>query len=159
VCIGFPFPKKMKKEELDSFRPVLEQVQNQNKVNQDVEFIFRLATTSRTILSGEEPVLMELLKGFSLDIKVNLWKRIANILSGMLSQGQFPESLMPIVGGISPAFLLRINGKIDIDFDETMKESLMSNPLLEPFMMSGSMLVTSASQVHSDEEEEFKEHF
>ena len=159
VCIGFPSPKKVKKEELDSFRPVLEQVQKQAKANQDIEFIFRLATSPRIILTGEEPVLMELLKGFSLNVKVNLWKRISTILTGMLSQGQFPESLMPIIGGISPAFLLRINGKIDIEFDETMKEALMTNPLLEPFMMPGSMLVMSASQVHSDEEEEFNEHF
>jgi hypothetical protein len=35
----------------------------------------------------------------------------------------------------------------------------MSNPLLEPFLMPGSMLVMSASQVHSDEEEEFNDHF
>jgi hypothetical protein len=87
-----------------------------------VEFIFRLASSPKLLLSGEEPVLMELLKGFSLHVKVNLWKKISNILSGMLSQGQFPESLIPIIGGISPAFLVRINGKIEIDFDETMKE-------------------------------------
>lgn len=111
------------------------------------------------ILEGEEPVLMELLKGFSLHLKVNLWKKISNVLSSMLSQGQFPESLMPIIGGISPAFLLKVNGKIEIEFDDEMKESLMANPLLEPFLMPGSMLVMSASQVHSDEEEEFNEHF
>jgi hypothetical protein len=33
VCIGFPSPKKVKKEELESFRPVLEQVQKQAKAN------------------------------------------------------------------------------------------------------------------------------
>lgn len=159
VCIAMPSPKKVKKEELDSFRPVLEQVQRQAKANQDIEVIFRLAASPKIILEGEEPVIMELLKGFSLNVKVNLWKKISNVLSGMLSQGQFPESLMPIIGGISPAFLLKINGKIDIEFDDTMKESLMTNPLLEPFMMPGSMLIMSASQVHSDEEEEFNEHF
>lgn len=65
---------------------------------------------------------------------------------------------MPILGGVAPAFMLKVNGKIEIEVDDELRETLATNPLLEPFMMPGAMLVNSASQVHSDEPEEFKEH-
>jgi hypothetical protein len=155
VCIGVLSYKSMPKEEIDSFRPVLEKVQQQAKANQNIEVIFRLATSPKIILEGEEAIIMELLKGFSVNVKVDLWKKISNVMTTMLAQGEFPESLMPILGGISPAFMLKMNGKVEIDFDDEMKEALMQNPLLEPFMMPGSMLIMSASKVHSDEEEEF----
>ena len=91
VSIGFPSPMKIRKEELDSFRPVLEQVQKEAKVNQDAEVIFRMASSPKLILEGDEPILMELLKGFSINVKLNLWKRISKVMTSMISSGNFPE--------------------------------------------------------------------
>lgn len=91
VSLGFPSPMKIRKEELDSFRPVLEQVQKEAKVNQNAEVIFRMASSPKLILEGEEPILMELLKGFSINVKLNLWKRISKVMTTMISSGNFPE--------------------------------------------------------------------
>lgn len=121
VSVSMPVPTKLRKEDLMSFKPVLEQVQSQAKVNQDLEVTLRLATSPKIIIEGEEAMIMELLKGFQLDVKVNLWKKISSIMSNMLANGQFPDSLLPILGGVAPAFMLKINGKLEIEVDEEMR--------------------------------------
>ena len=158
VAFGF-VPSKAFLKDIENVAPILDQVRQQAKVNQEVDITLRLASSPKLILEGEEPILNEILKGLQVHMRVNAWKRLSGIITSMLSEGALPENLMPILGGVSPAFMLKVNGKLEIDIDDEMKEGLMTNPLLEPFMMPGSILVNSASKVHSDEEEEFKEHF
>ena len=70
---------------------------------------------------GSEPVLMQLLNGISLDIKLNVWKKIADVLLKLIESGEIDSQLMPIIGGLAPAFLLKVNGNLNIEIDENMK--------------------------------------
>ena len=65
-----------------------------------------------------------LLKGISLDIKLNLWKKIADVLLKIIEAGELDASLMPLLGGLAPAFLLKVNASLDIEIDENMKQKI-----------------------------------
>jgi len=64
------------------------------------------------------------LAGISIDIKLNVWKKIADVILKLLETGELPEALLPILGGIAPAFLLRLNGSLDLHVDDHMKAKI-----------------------------------
>ena len=101
---------------------------------------------------------MHILEGVEIEVRVSLWKKIADLMLKLLESGELPPFIMPILGGVSPLALLKINGHLDIVVDDYMKEKIKSNPMVEPLMMDAATLITAASQVHSDEDEEFEEH-
>lgn len=71
----------------------------------------RFATSPEEILAeGAEPFITQFLRGISLDIKLNVWKKIADVLLKVIESGDLDSSLMPIFGGIAPAFLLKLTG-------------------------------------------------
>lgn len=55
---------------------------------------------------GGEPILLQLLRGISIDLKVNLWKKLADLLMQIVGNCEVDASLLPILGGLAPAFLL-----------------------------------------------------
>lgn len=61
---------------------------------------------------------MEILKGISIDIKMNVWKKIADALLKIVESGDMDPSLMALFGGIAPAFLLKVTGNLDIEIDD-----------------------------------------
>jgi hypothetical protein len=70
---------------------------------------------------GGEPMLMELLKGISIDVKFNVWRKVADALLKIVESGDLDPSLMAIFAGLGPAFLLKLKGNLDIEIDEQMK--------------------------------------
>ena len=62
-----------------------------------------------------------------------------------MENGQIPEPLVPIIGGIAPAFLLRLSAKLDITIDDQMKQKIAENELIGAFMMDAKSLIDSTS--------------
>jgi len=54
--------------------------------------------------------------------------------------------------------MLKANAHLSLEVDEDMKNAISTNPLVEPVLMDANTLVQSASQVHSEDAEEFKQH-
>lgn len=113
------------------------------------------AKPSETLAEGAEPILMEILKGISLEVRMNLWKKLADVILKLVEQGELDASLLPILGGIAPAFLLRVSGNLDITIDEHMKKKISENPLVEPVLLDAKTLIDSISGKSFDTEEEF----
>jgi hypothetical protein len=49
---------------------------------------------------------MCLLKGFAIDAKVHLWKKLSDIVMKVLETGELPQDILPFIGGLSPLLLL-----------------------------------------------------
>ena len=60
--------------------------------------------------------------------------------------------MLPLFGGLSPVFLLRLNAKLDLTVDEAMIAKLEENPLIQPLLMDAATLVGATSHVSSDDE-------
>ncbi len=88
---------------------------------------------------------MQLLQGISIDFKLNVWKKIADVILKLIENGELPEEMMPILGGIAPAFLLRLNAGLDITVDDQMKAKISENPLVEPVLLDAKTLIDSIS--------------
>lgn len=73
---------------------------------------------------------MQILSGISVDVKINVWKKIADVVLKLIESGIYDEALIPILGGLAPAFLLRLNLNLDITVDELMKQKISENPLV-----------------------------
>lgn len=65
--------------------------------------------------------------------------------------------MLPIFGGLAPAFLLRLTGRLDLTVDDHMMSKLQENPLIAPLLMDAFSLIGATSGVSSDEEF-FEEH-
>ena len=121
-------------------------VQEELKVDQNIEFTIRLAASPKDIFAEDsEPAIMQALKGISVDVKFNVWKKIADVLLKLVEGGEIDAALMPIFGALAPAFLLRVHGKLDIEIDDYMKEKIKENPLIEPILMDANSLVSNTS--------------
>lgn len=138
---------------LDQHKDMIDKVQDDLKVDQNIEVTLRLAASPRELLSeGSEPLLSLLLKGISLDVKLNVWKKIADVLLKVVENGDLDQALLPIFGGIAPAFLLKVTGSLNIEIDEYMQQKLAENPLLGPAMMDAFTLIMSITSIATDEE-------
>lgn len=90
-----------------------------------MEATLRLSASPKDLLTpGAEPFITQILKGVSLDVKFNVWKKIADVILKLIESGDVDPSLFPIFGGIAPAFLLKISGNLDIEVDDYMKEKI-----------------------------------
>ena len=99
-----------------------------------------------------EPTLNLLFKGISLGVRVNVWRKISDVLFKIVESGEIDSSMLPYFGGIAPALMLRINGNINLNVDEEMMNKLGEHPLLGPLMMNPQQLIGGTSNVSSDEE-------
>ena len=101
------------------------------KVDQNVEIGLRLAASPKDILDeGAEPFLTQLFKGISLSVRLNVWRKLSDVLMRIVEQGELDSSMLPIFGGIAPAFLLRINAALSVTIDDHMMNKLQEHPLL-----------------------------
>lgn len=108
-----------------SFKDIITKVRDQLNVDQSLEISLRLgARPCDTLAEGAEPVLMEILKGISVEVRMNLWKKLADVILKLVESGEMDANLLPILGGIAPAFLLKVNGNLDITVDEYMKNKI-----------------------------------
>ena len=122
-----------------------------------MDISLRLAATPKEVLQeGAEPFISLLLRGISLDVKMSLWKRIADVILKIIEVGDLDSALMPIFGGLAPLFLLKVNGSLSLEVDEDMKAKIQENPLIQPMVMDAGSLISATSNVSS--EEEFEEY-
>jgi len=155
VSLAIQFPSKIKAL-VGPFLDIITRVKDQLKVDQSVEVSLRLgARPADTLKEGAEPLLMELLKGISLEVRLNLWKKLADVVLKLVEAGELDPSLLPILGGVAPAFLLRVSGNLDITIDEYMKKKIAENPLVEPVLLDAKTLIDSVSGKSFEREEEF----
>jgi len=101
---------------------------------------------------------MQLLNGISLDIKLNVWKKLADLLMRIVGNCEVDAALLPILGGVAPLFLLQIGGNLDIKIDDYMRTKISENPLVEPVLLDASTLITSTSGKSFENDEEFFAH-
>ena len=72
----------------------------------------------------------------SLGVRVNVWRKISDVLFKLVESGEVDSSLLPFFGGLAPALMLRINGNLNLNVDEEMMTKLGEHPLLAPLMMN-----------------------
>jgi len=121
VHLGVVFPAQVGAA-IASYGEVVNTIQNELKVDQNVEFNFRLAKSPRSILAeGGEPALLQILAGLSVDVKINVWKKLSDLLMRIVGNCEVDASLLPILGGISPLFMLEIGADVSIKVDDKMK--------------------------------------
>ena len=70
----------------------------------------------------------------------------------MLESGDIDASLMPILGGLAPTFLMRLSAKLDLTVDDHMLSKIQENPLIQPLLMDADSLIGATSAISSDEE-------
>lgn len=94
-------------------------------MNQTIEATIRLASSPRDILAedAETGIIASLIKGISIDVRLNVWKKIADVLS-KVQENEELQAILPTLLGISPALLLKIKGDLEIEVDESMQEKL-----------------------------------
>ena len=85
-------------------------------------------------------------------MRLNLWRKLSDVILKMIESGEVETALLPIFGSIAPAFLLRVNAKLDLTVDDHMIAKLQENPLVAPLLMDASTLVGATSNVSSDDE-------
>ena len=64
---------------------------------------------------------MEILKGITIELRVNLWKKLADVILKIVESGELDPEIMPILGMIAPSLLLKIKGNLEIEVDEYLK--------------------------------------
>lgn len=156
ICIGFALPAfggGAKNPILTMGGDVITKIQEELKVDQSFEYNVRLATSPAELLTpGAEPFILQLLKGIQVSVKVNMWKKLADVMMKLVEAGELDSSLLPLLGGIAPAALLKVKGTLDIEVDDHMKNMITTNPLVEPLLMDASTLISSVSGVSDDDE-------
>ena len=129
------------------------------KVNQDVEVSIRLAASPKDLLTeGGEPAIKLLLQGLSVEVRLNVWRKISDVLIKVIEQGELEATVLPLFGILAPAFLLKVKGDLEIEVDEQMKETIFSNPIVEPMLMDALTLIHAIGGCNSDEQEEIDNH-
>ena len=93
--------------------------------------MLRFGMSPKTLFSeGAPSILLQLLEGISIDVKFNIWKKITDIFKQIIDLGAPLGEYSKIVGGISPALLLRLALKLDITIDSYMKQKIVENPIV-----------------------------
>jgi hypothetical protein len=64
------------------------------------------------------------LKGINIEGRLTLWKKLSDVVFKLIESGEIDPSVLPIVGGLSPVFLLKLNGSLDLTIDDYMKEKI-----------------------------------
>ena len=133
-------------------RVVLKKIQDDLKFDQSIEFNMRLKASPKDILiPGSEPVIKQLLKGLGVSVRINAWRKISDILLKVIESEKIPIKNLPIIGGISPLFILRVNGHLDFTIDDTTISELENNPLIAPLLMDAESLIAATSEVDEPE--------
>ncbi len=87
-----------------------------------------------------------------------MWKKLSDLLMRIVGNCEVDASLLPILGGIAPALLMQIGLNLDITVDESMKQKVAENPLVEPILLGAADLITSFSGNSFENDEEFFKH-
>lgn len=132
---------------------MISKVQEELKVDQNIEVSVRLATSPEEILKeGADPFINLLLKGISVGFRINVWRKISDVFFKIIEEGEIESKMLPIFGALAPAFLLRLQGILNIGIDDHMMQKLQEHPLLQPLLMDAASLIAATSNVSSDDE-------
>mmetsp|Transcript_11045 Transcript_11045/g.11139 ORF Transcript_11045/g.11139 Transcript_11045/m.11139 type:complete len:158 (+) Transcript_11045:1135-1608(+) len=101
---------------------------------------------------------MQLLNGISIDLKVNIWKKLSDVLMRVVGNCEVDAQLLPILGGVAPLLLMQIGGNLDVTIDDNMKTKIAENPLIEPVLLGAGDLITSVSGNSFENDEELFAH-
>lgn len=100
-------------------------MQEELKVDQNVELSLRFATYPEEVLTeGAEPFINLILKGLSVSFRLNVWRKISDIFLRVLSNDELDSKMSTLFGGLAPAFLLRIQGVLNLGIDDHMMQKL-----------------------------------
>lgn len=93
-------------------KETLDTLQQSLKVNQDVEVSVRLAASPSALFESGESALKLLLEGLEVEVRLNVWRKVSNVLMKVIEQGELDASVLPLFGALAPAFLLKIKGDL-----------------------------------------------
>lgn len=110
------------------------------------------ASPEEVFSEGAEPFINLILKGISFGVRLNVWRKISDVLLRIVEAGEVDSTMLPFFGGIAPAFLLRISGNLNVNIDEGMMAKLQEHPLLQPLLMDALSLIHATSNCSSEEE-------
>ena len=85
-------------------------------------------------------------------MKINVWKKLADVILRTVESGDLDNTLMPIFGGLAPLFLLKLTGNLTFEVDQDMQAKILENPLIQPLVMDAMSLISATSNVSSEEE-------
>jgi len=93
LCIGVALPQLSSMfgaNSLTPFADIIKTIQDDLKVDQNIEFTLRLASSPKDFLTTEtsESIAANILKGISVDLKLNVWRKITDILIKLLEVPQ-----------------------------------------------------------------------
>jgi hypothetical protein len=68
---------------------LIKKVQEELKVDQNIEVNVRLATSPEEVLTeGAEPFINLLLKGISVSFRLNVWRKISDVFFKIIEEGE-----------------------------------------------------------------------
>jgi hypothetical protein len=88
-----------------------------------------------------------LLKGISFGLRLNIWRKLSDVMLRLAESADVDPAMLPIFGGLAPAFLLRISGILNITIDDHTMEKLQEHPLLQPLLMDANSFIAATSNV------------
>ena len=78
-----------------------------------------MAASPKDLLTeGGEPAIKLLLQGLSVEVRLNVWRKISDVLIKVIEQGELEATVLPVFGILAPAFLLKVKGDLEIEVDE-----------------------------------------
>jgi hypothetical protein len=133
--------------------PIFQKFNAEKNLDQTLEASISLASGLEELLNDEEqPLLLGLLKGITVNLKLDLWDQYADALGKALNENEISGELMPLLLGVSPALITTFNGELDIKIKEQHIDMLKDNEMLAPGMIPAKDLVSSTSKVSDDDE-------
>jgi hypothetical protein len=66
---------------------------------------------------------------------MNLWRKMSDVILRLMDAQELDPSIVPIFGFVAPAFLLRINGNLNITIDDYMLSKLQEVPLMQTIQL------------------------
>jgi hypothetical protein len=64
------------------------------------------------------------------DVKLNLWEKVADVLLKVADPEQYGGSMAMMMTSLAPIFLISVNGSLDLEVDEEMKQKIAENQLV-----------------------------
>jgi len=53
-----------------------------------------------------------------------VWRKLSDLIMRIVGNCEVDAAFLPILGGLGPLFLLKLNGSLDITIDEFMKAKI-----------------------------------
>ena len=103
--------------------------------DQKLQVEFAFGSSVKEVLDDQSvPLIDHLKKGFNIKAEVTLIDNMKKVIADMLKNENINKKHRNRLSFLLLSFILKINGKIEIDFDDFV--DVRDHPVVEPFMHS-----------------------